>query len=95
VTDDGESGLPGADDSLGFGPEESEPTVGGEGKGLGVDEPDALYPRLRASGYQAGATRVYGGAYSDEDQARGMGRLLDGNNLGDVPFTERRGRLPD
>jgi hypothetical protein len=44
---------------------------------------------------QAGATRVYGGAYSDEDQARGMARLLDRNNLGDVPFTELRGRLPD
>ena len=42
MIEDGESGLPGADGSLGFGPDESEPTVGGEGKGLGVDEPDAL-----------------------------------------------------
>ena len=44
---------------------------------------------------QAGALRVYGGAYSDEDQARGMGRLLNTSNLGDAPFTELRGRLPD
>ena len=42
MTKDEESGLPGAGDSLGFGPEESEPPVGEEGKGLGVDEPDAL-----------------------------------------------------
>jgi hypothetical protein len=42
VTDDGESGLPGADDLLGFGPEESDPVVDGEGTGLGADEPDAL-----------------------------------------------------
>jgi len=44
---------------------------------------------------QAGALRVYGGAYSDENQARGMGRLLNAGNLGDAPFTELRGRLPD
>ena len=41
MTDDGESGLPGAD-SLGFGPEESDPTLGEEGKGLAADEADAL-----------------------------------------------------
>ena len=44
---------------------------------------------------QAGALRVYGGAFSDEFQARGMGRLLNENDLGDAPFTELRGRLPD
>jgi len=44
---------------------------------------------------EAGALRVYGGAYSDEDQARSMGRLLNASNLGDAPFTELRGRLPD
>ena len=41
------------------------------------------------------APRVYGGAFSDELQARGMGRLLRENGLGRVPLTERRGRLPD
>ena len=40
------------------------------------------------------ALRVYGGAFSDESQARGMGRLLRENGLGRVPLTERRGRLP-
>jgi hypothetical protein len=44
---------------------------------------------------EARALRVYGGAFSDELQARGMGRLLRENDLGDVPLTERRGRLPD
>lgn len=43
---------------------------------------------------EGGALRVYGGAFSDEVQARGMGRLLRENDLGDVPLTERRGRLP-
>lgn len=43
---------------------------------------------------EPGALRVYGGAFSDEVQARGMGRLLRENDLGDAPFTERRGRLP-
>ena len=41
------------------------------------------------------ALRVYGGAFSDESQARGMGRLLRTSGLGRVPLTERRGRLPD
>jgi hypothetical protein len=40
------------------------------------------------------ALRVYGGAFSDEVQARGMGRLLRENDLDGVPLTERRGRLP-
>jgi hypothetical protein len=40
------------------------------------------------------AVRVYGGAFSDEVEAREMGRLLRENGLGDAPFTERRGRLP-
>ena len=44
---------------------------------------------------QAGALRVYSGAFSDEVQARGMGRLLGENDLGDAPFTELRGQLPD
>ncbi len=44
---------------------------------------------------QAGALRVYGGAFSDEAQAGGMARLLNENDLGDIPFTELRGRLPD
>ena len=44
---------------------------------------------------QTGALRVYGGAFSDEFQAGGMARLLSENDLSDVPFTERRGRLPD
>ena len=44
---------------------------------------------------QTGALRVYGGAFSDEFQAGGMARLLNENDLSDVPFTERRGRLPD
>jgi hypothetical protein len=43
---------------------------------------------------EPGAVRVYGGAFSDDLEARGMGRLLRENGLGDVPFTERRGRLP-
>ena len=38
--------------------------------------------------------RVYGGAFADEVQARGMGRLLRENGLGDAPLIERRGRLP-
>ena len=41
------------------------------------------------------ALRVYGGAFSDEVQAREMGRLLRNNDLSDVPLIERRGRLPD
>ena len=46
--------------------------------------------------YSAGsnALRVYGGAFSDEFQASEMGQLLSENRLGDVPLTERRGRLP-
>ena len=38
--------------------------------------------------------RVYGGAFTDEVQARGMGRLLRENGLGGAPLIERRGRLP-
>jgi hypothetical protein len=49
VTDDGESRLPGADDPLGFGPEESDPTLGGGGTGLGADEPDALVVDMGAA----------------------------------------------
>ncbi len=49
MIDDEESGLPGAGDSLGFGPEESEPTVGDEGKGHGVDEADALVVDMGAA----------------------------------------------
>ncbi len=41
-----------------------------------------------------GALRVYAGAFSDEVQAGGLGRLLNDNSLGDAPLTERRGRLP-
>ena len=41
-----------------------------------------------------GALRVYGGAFSDEVQAGGMGRILNENALGDVLLSERRGRLP-
>ena len=41
------------------------------------------------------ALRVYGGAFSDEFQAGEMGRLLSENDLGDIPLTERRGRLPE
>lgn len=41
-----------------------------------------------------GALRVYGGAFSDEGQAGGMGRLLNQQGLSDIPLTERRGRLP-
>jgi hypothetical protein len=41
-----------------------------------------------------GALRVYGGAFSDEVQAEGMGRLLNEHGLMDIPLTERRGRLP-
>ena len=46
--------------------------------------------------YSAGASalRVYGGAFSDEFQAGEMGRLLNENDLGDMPLIERRGRLP-
>ena len=43
---------------------------------------------------EARALRVYGGAFSDELQAWGMGRLLRENDLRGVPLTERRGRLP-
>ncbi len=47
--------------------------------------------------YSAGnsALRVYGGAFSDEFQAGVMGRLVSENDLGDIPLTERRGRLPE
>lgn len=47
-------------------------------------------------GYSDGkrAFRVYGGAFTDESEAGGMGRILRDNGLGDVPLTERRGRLP-
>ena len=38
--------------------------------------------------------RVYGGSFTDEVQARGMGRLLRENGLGGAPLIERRGRLP-
>ena len=44
---------------------------------------------------QAGAHRVYSGAFSDEVQAEAMGRLLGDSDLDDAPFTELRGRLPD
>ena len=43
---------------------------------------------------QAGAHRVYSGAYSDEVQAEAMGRLLGDSDLNDAPFTELRGRPP-
>jgi hypothetical protein len=43
---------------------------------------------------QAGAFRVYAGAFSDELEARGMARLLNENDLDDAAFTELRGRLP-
>lgn len=47
--------------------------------------------------YTAGATalRVYGGAFSDEFDAAGMGQLLTEHGLDDAPLTERRGQLPD
>ena len=47
--------------------------------------------------YSAGATafRVYGGAFSDEFEAAGMGQLLTEHELDDAPLTERQGRLPD
>ena len=41
-----------------------------------------------------GVLRVYGGAFSTEVEAAWMGQLLSENDLGDVPLTERRGRLP-
>jgi len=40
-----------------------------------------------------GALRVYAGAFSDAVQAEGMGRILNENSMGEVPLTERRGRL--
>ena len=47
--------------------------------------------------YADGTTglRVYGGAFVDEFQAAGMGRLLRANDLSDVRLTQRRGRLPE
>ena len=42
MTADEQSGLPGADDDFGFGPEESEPTGGEAREGPGADEPETL-----------------------------------------------------
>ena len=50
---------------------------------LQVDYPDG-----------ARAFRVYGGAFSDELEAGGMGQLLSEQELGGTLLTERRGLLP-
>ena len=43
----------------------------------------------------ARAFRVYGGAFSDEFEAAGMGQLLSEHELAGTLLTERRGLLPD